>query len=199
MLQGYHPTYSAEVVERLESAGAILVGKTNLDEFAMGCGTFDSAFGPSRSLWRSGIDYELTDGEGRPVAEGVDKGAIVADDDEADWVVAGGSSGGSAVSVSSGVAAASIGSDTGGSARVPGAWNGICTLKPTYGAISRRGLIPLVNSLDCPSIMASSVDDVAEIFNIVKVLCFHKSFQTVQFIIMKLLLGYGSGGFYYIK
>ncbi len=86
-----------------------------------------------------------------------------------DWVIAGGSSGGSAVSVSCGAVAASVGSDTGGSARIPGAWNGLCALKPSYGAVSRRGLVPLVNSLDCPALMAAGVDDLAEVFNVVKV------------------------------
>ncbi len=72
------------------------------------------------------------------------------------------------MSVSCGVVAVSVGSDTGGSARIPGAWNGLFALKPTYGAVSRRGLIPLVNSLDCPSFMAGGVDDLAEVFNVVK-------------------------------
>ncbi len=90
-----------------------------------------------------------------------------------DWVIAGGSSGGSAVSVSCGSAVASLGSDTGGSARIPGAWGGLVALKPSYGAVSRRGLVPLVNSLDCPSVLARCVDDVAQVFNVIKVVIKH--------------------------
>ena len=71
MLSSYRAPYSASVVSSLERAGAVVLGKTNLDEFAMGSGGTDSVFGPSRSLWRSGIEYELADQEDRPIVEGV--------------------------------------------------------------------------------------------------------------------------------
>lgn len=77
-----------------------------------------------------------------------------------DWIVSGGSSGGSAVSVSTGTCLLALGSDTGGSVRIPGAWNGLVSLKPSYGALSRHGLIPLVNSLDVPGLMGRCVEDV---------------------------------------
>ncbi len=165
MLQTRHsPPFCATVVERIESAGAVVVAKTNLDEFGMGSGGIDSVFGPTKGLWRSGLRYELVDAYGR-VQDDVDTGPLT---DREDWIIAGGSSGGSAVSVASGACLAAVGSDTGGSVRIPGAWNGLPTLKPTYGALSRHGLVPLVNSLDVPAIMAGSVDDLALCFNAMK-------------------------------
>ena len=85
-----------------------------------------------------------------------------------DFCIDGGSSGGSAMAVSSGVCFAALGSDTGGSLRIPGAWSGLPTLKPSYGLLSRHGLIPLVNSLDVPGIFARSFDDLAVYLNILK-------------------------------
>ncbi len=76
MLSSYRAPYSASVVSSLERAGAVVLGKTNLDEFAMGSGGTDSVFGPSRSLWRSGIEYELADQEDRPIVEGVQTGPM---------------------------------------------------------------------------------------------------------------------------
>lgn len=138
MLRNFIPTYDATVYSRLRAAGACLVGKCNLDEFAMGSGTVDSIFGPTRNPWQYNNE---------------------------DWRIAGGSSGGSAVAVSSGACVAAIGSDTGGSTRNPAALCGILGLKPTYGLVSRYGLIPLVNSMDVPGILCRSVEDSAAILN----------------------------------
>ncbi|CAH2229180.1 jg14900 [Pararge aegeria aegeria] len=139
MLKNFVPTYDATVYSRLINSGACLVGKSNLDEFAMGSGTVDSIFGPTRNPWFSSED----------------------------WKISGGSSGGSAVSVSSGSCVAAIGSDTGGSTRNPAALCGVIGLKPTYGLVSRYGLIPLVNSMDVPGILARNIDDTTKILNCV--------------------------------
>lgn len=146
MLKNYKPPYSATVVEKLINQGAVIVGKTNMDEFAMGCGSVDGVFGPVRNPWR----YDFT-------TEG--------DDENDDWFISGGSSGGSAVAVATGMAFAALGSDTGGSVRNPACYTGVVGLKPTYGLVSRHGLIPLVNSLDVPAVFARGVDDVAIILN----------------------------------
>lgn len=138
MLKNFVPTYDATVYSRLKNSGACLIGKCNLDEFAMGSGTVDSIFGHTRNPWGYNDD---------------------------DWRIAGGSSGGSAVAVSSGCCVASIGSDTGGSTRNPTALCGVVGLKPTYGLVSRYGLIPLVNSMDVPGIITRNVDDAATILN----------------------------------
>jgi len=143
--------------------GALLVGKTNLDEFAMGSGTTDSYYGPTKNVWGSGTAYSLINKKGEVLTNVEEKG-----DEEDDWVVAGGSSGGSAVSVATGVVAASLGSDTGGSVRIPAAWTGVVSLKPTYGRISRHGLVPLVNSLDCPGILTRRVGDCAAVLGVLE-------------------------------
>lgn len=140
MLKNFVPTYDATVYARLRNAGACLVGKCNLDEFAMGSGTVDSLFGPTRNPWGYKKDR---------------------------WRITGGSSGGSAVAVSSGACVAAIGSDTGGSTRNPAALCGVVGLKPTYGLVSRYGLIPLVNSMDVPGILARTVEDAAAVLNAV--------------------------------
>ncbi|XP_011186001.2 glutamyl-tRNA(Gln) amidotransferase subunit A, mitochondrial [Zeugodacus cucurbitae] len=139
MLSNFVPPYNATVCERLTKAGAVLIGKTNMDQFAMGSGTVDSIFGPSKNVWSSDL---------------MDK-----------WHIAGGSSGGSATAVAAGICYAAIGSDTGGSTRNPAAYCGVVGLKPTYGLISRHGLIPLVNSMDVPGIFARSVSDCLDVLN----------------------------------
>ena len=140
-----------------------MVGKTNLDEFAMGSGTIDSHVGPTKNIWGGSVPYKLvTSDDGATLSDhgGIGEGG--------DWTVAGGSSGGSAVAVASGLAGAGLGSDTGGSVRIPAAWTGTVGLKPSYGRLSRHGLIPLVNSLDCPGLITRSVRDLATVMEAVQ-------------------------------
>ncbi|XP_078495230.1 glutamyl-tRNA(Gln) amidotransferase subunit A, mitochondrial-like [Ciona intestinalis] len=145
MLKDYIPTYNATVVDKLLKAGAVLIGKTNMDEFAMGSGSVNSLFGPVRSPWL--YDFNNTD--------------------NSDWFICGGSSGGSAVAVATGASYFALGSDTGGSIRMPAAMCGVVGFKPTYSSVSRHGLISLVNSLDVPGVLAKTVDDVALIYSII--------------------------------
>ncbi|CAH0557025.1 unnamed protein product [Brassicogethes aeneus] len=142
MLENFVPAYNATVYERLQDSGACLVGKTNLDQFAMGAGTVDSIYGPTKNIW------------------GYKEGSE-------EFYISGGSSGGSAIAVSSGACFGAIGSDTGGSTRNPASYCGLVGLKPTYGLVSRHGLIPLVNSMDVPGILTRTVDDCVSILNAV--------------------------------
>ncbi len=136
MLDGYTPPYDATTVSKLLEAGAIVHGKTNLDEFAMGSTTETSYYGPTRNPWS------------------LDR-------------VPGGSSGGSAAALAYGGADLALGSDTGGSVRLPAAYTATVGLKPTYGHVSRYGLIPYANSLEQVSPMARSVRDLALIYSII--------------------------------
>lgn len=137
LLEGYMPMYDATVVRKLKEAGAIILGKTNMDAWAHGSSTETSDFGPTKN------PHDLTK-------------------------LPGGSSGGSAAAVASDMCIVAIGSETAGSIRQPAAWCGVTGFKPTYGSVSRYGVVSMASSTDSPGVIAKNAYDAKLIYNVIK-------------------------------
>jgi len=146
ILENYVPPYDATAVRRILDGGAVLIGKTNMDEFGMGSSTETSFFGPTRNPWNPEF-------------------------------VPGGSSGGSAAAVAAGEAVVALGTDTGGSIRLPSAYCGVVGIKPTYGRVSRYGLVSYASSLDQVGAIGRSVEDCAIVLSLV---CCHDPLDTTS-------------------
>jgi len=162
MLANFRPTYTATVCQRLERADAVLMGRTNMDEFAMGSGTEYSCYGPTRNphLAETG---PIVAGPGAAGAA-VNVSATEAGAGATEGYSPGGSSGGSAAAVAAGMVPLTLGSDTGGSIRQPAAFCGVYGLKPTYGRVSRYGLLAFASSLDQVGPLANSPEDLESLF-----------------------------------